>query len=206
MNAYRRVIKHLEEEVNCEDEEDFEKEFFMKHNFMKKCTTSYVVYIQDRFVDQWKRVLERHIEIHKMDKVRTIFKTGDITITLYEKPKKDPRSKLHIQSKDQLTNLEFILEKLSMFYREVCVMEQQGSSAMEFRELQRSLCGKCGKYFTNKKGLKQHMIRMHSSKKSAASKIKTDPSENKLVNDKADNAVEVTTVPESLIGSEQKEN
>ena len=73
----------------------------MKHNFMKECSASYVVYIQKQVVDCWRRVLERNILIHEKDKIRMIFKTGDITITLYEKTKKDPRSKLHIQSRDQ---------------------------------------------------------------------------------------------------------
>ena len=125
LNAYRRIIKHLEEKDEEDEEikeEDYETEFFKKHNFMKKCSASYIVYIQEKFVERWRKVLDRHIVFQKMDKIRVIYKTGDITITLYQKPKKDPRSKLHIQSGDQGKNLDFILEKLSMFYREVCLM------------------------------------------------------------------------------------
>ena len=105
LSAYRSIIQFLEDNQDKEPfeekEKDFETEFFMKHNIMKECTTSYVVYIQDQFVDRWRKVLERHITVHKMDKTKAIFKTGLITVTLYVRPKKDPRSKLHIQSGDQ---------------------------------------------------------------------------------------------------------
>ena len=111
-------------------------------------------------MENWRKVLERHIEIYKMDKIRIIYKTGDITITLYTKPKKDPRSKLHIQGKSQDKNLNFILENLALFYKEVC--ETVGKE-IEFRDLRRSICGKCGKSVVNKKGVKHHMIRMHTS-------------------------------------------
>ena len=168
LNAYRRIIRYIEDNQNMEDEQvedDFEKEFFMKHNILKECLTSYVVYIEEILVDKWKKVLENHLGIQKMDKCRVIFKSIDITITLYEKPKKDNKSKLHIQSGNQVKNLEFIIEKLSTFYREVCKMNEVIMTSFEFKNGQKSICDKCGKYFTNKKGVKQHMLRMHSSRK-----------------------------------------
>ena len=168
LNAYRRIIKHIEDNQKTEDdvvEDDFEKEFFMKHNIMKECTTSYVIYIEDILVEKWRKVLENHLGIQKIDNCRVIFKSVDITITLYERPKRDNRSKLHIQSRDQAKNLEFVLEKLSTFYREVCKINEVTMTSFEFKNGQRSVCEKCGKYFTNKKGVKQHMLRMHSSRK-----------------------------------------
>ena len=83
---------------------------------------------------------------------------------MYEKPKKDPRSKLHIQSGDQTKNLDFILEKLSLFYSEVCEMVENALGEIDYKEMHKCLCGKCGKTFTNKRGLKQHIMRMHTSK------------------------------------------
>ena len=119
--AYKKVIEYLEENQKYESYEeqdrDFETEFFMKHNIMKECSASYVVYIQDCFVEKWKMVLERHTMVHKIDKTKVIFKTGLVTVTLYIKPKKDPRSKLHIQSGDQGRNLEFIMEIYPCFIR-----------------------------------------------------------------------------------------
>ena len=47
-NAYKRVIAYLEETMDVEETDiDFEKEFFTKHNIMKECTSSFVVYIQE---------------------------------------------------------------------------------------------------------------------------------------------------------------
>ena len=92
----------------------------MRNNFMKVCTSSYVVYIQGKYAKHWKRVLERHLVTQKADDTRVIFKSNQITITLYECPKRDPRPKIHIQSSDMSRNLEFIMENLTLFYREVC--------------------------------------------------------------------------------------
>ena len=176
-NAYLRIISFLEEKEIKEASEDvvvdFETEFFKKHNIVKECTASFVIYIQDSYVDRWRKVLERHITLHRPDKGRTIFKAGKITVTLYDKPKKDPRSKLHIQSGDQNKNLEFILDCLSLFYREVCCMS--GGTTLEDKSSQKSICPKCGKQFVNKKGLKQHNQRMHSSKKGKRISMKDIP-------------------------------
>ena len=83
LSQLKTQVKEAYEDVDL----DFETEFFMKHNFMKECTSSYVVYIQDALVDRGKKVLERHLKFHKGDKCRVIFKTGEITLTLYIKPK-----------------------------------------------------------------------------------------------------------------------
>ena len=202
LEAYRRVIKYLEEETD-EYEEDFEAEFFKRHNFMKECSSSYVVYIQEQYTNSWKKVLEKHIVFQKLDKIRIIFKTGDITLTLYPKPKKDPRPKLHIQSRDQNKNLEFILEKLSMFYREVCEMESSHRPAINYREMERSLCGECGKTFTNKRGLKQHILRIHASVKKTLNQNRTKEitveEEELSICDNREESVQPTAI-------EQKEN
>ena len=61
-NAYKRIIKHIEDEQKKEefedDDDDFETRFFMKHNMMKECSTSYVIYIQEEFVDHWKTIYQ----------------------------------------------------------------------------------------------------------------------------------------------------
>ena len=164
-NAYKRIMEYIEdnEGININDD-NFEKDFFMKNNVMKECSTSFVVYLQDKYVENWRIVLGKHVEVHRMDKARYIFKTGIITITLYDKPKKDPRSKLLIQSGDQRVNLEFVLEKLPLFYKEVAKLQSSSVSALELKNMQRSMCPKCNKLFTTKKGVKAHIIRMHGQK------------------------------------------
>ena len=101
--AYCRLIEYIEEnqtkEAYEEEDDDYETEFFKKHNVLKECTSSFVLYIQNELADRWQKGLEKHLTMHSCDKCRVIFKTGDITLTLYVKPKKDPRSKVHIQGK-----------------------------------------------------------------------------------------------------------
>ena len=166
-NAYCRLLEYIEDnqtkEAYEEEEEDYETEFFKKHNVLKECTSSFVLYIQNELADRWQKVLEKHLTMHSCDKCRIIFKTGDITVTLYVKPKKDPKSKVHIQGKSQKRNLEFIMEKLSMFYFEVCVLDVDVPKAIVLKDMQRSHCVKCGKFFTNKRGLKQHVAKMHTN-------------------------------------------
>ena len=183
-NAYWRIIKFLEEKEMKEESEDvvvdFETEFFKAHNIVKECTSSFVIYIQDHLADRWRKVLERHITVHSPDKGRVIFRAGKITVTLYIKPKKDPRSKIHIQSGNQNMNLEFILDCLLLFYREVCCMAV--NTDLEDKAVQKSVCGKCGKQFVNKKGLKQHVQRMHSSKREKRLPVKSTPIVDEIMN------------------------
>ena len=167
LNAYRRIIKHLEnmkKEGEVEAEDDPEKEFFMKHNFMKECTNSIVVYVEDGLVDKWKQVLMRHLSFQNMDKCRIIFKSSILTVTLYARPKKDPRSKIHIQSGNQKANLDFVMDTMANLYQEVCKQVQLDIDPRKIRAVQRAICGKCGKNFINKKGVKQHILRMHVNK------------------------------------------
>ena len=68
LNAYRRRISYIEDNQNTEDEQledDYEKEFFMKHNIMKECLRSFIVYIEEMLVDKWKKVLESQLGITK---------------------------------------------------------------------------------------------------------------------------------------------
>jgi len=81
--AYKRVIEYLESEKNdSASNDDYEKEFFMKNNFMKECTKIFVVYIQDEMVPYWKMVFHRNLKVHKsIETGIIIFKTASITVT-----------------------------------------------------------------------------------------------------------------------------
>ena len=139
-NAYKRIIKHLEgDDEGVVGEDDIEKEFFTKHNVCKTCTSSYVIYIQNKDVKSWKVVLEKHMAVHKSDKKRAIYKTGKFTITLYDMTKIDPRSKIHVQSGDQQANLEFIMETLSAMYQEVVKLQERPTSALQMIRMSSSV-------------------------------------------------------------------
>ena len=51
------------------------------------------------------------------------------------------------------------MDKLALFYKEVCITQDNPSSVMKSKN--RAMCPKYGKLFTNKKGVKQHILRMH---------------------------------------------
>ena len=158
LNAYRRIIKHLDslrEEGEMEQEDDHERNFFMKHNLMKECSSSIVVYIENDLVEKWKKVLTRHLSFQNMDKCRVIFKSSLITVTLYAKPKKDPRSKIHIQGGNQKANLDFVMDTMASFYQEVCKLMDNLAVPHNIKTVQRAICGKC---------VKQHILRMHVNK------------------------------------------
>ena len=169
-NAYKRIIKYLEQTEDAKD--DFEKEFFKNNNVCKECTSSYVIYIQNSECKNWKIIFGKHLKTHKEEKKKTIFKTGIFTVTIYDTPKVDSRSKIHVQSRDQQANIEFIMDKISSMYQEVANLKEQPQKALKMKQMERSLCGECGKLFTNKKGLKQHIIRTHLSKEEMCSKTK----------------------------------
>ena len=114
--------------------------------------------------EKWKETLLKHLIIHRIDAGRLILKHGTITVTLYIKPKVDQRSKLHIQGKDQQSNLSFIMDNLSMFYKEVCNFGEKVISAKSIMQTQKCICPKCGKVLMNKKGVKTHILRMHLNK------------------------------------------
>ena len=56
------------------------------------------------------------------------------------------------------------MNTLSLFYGEVCKLHETKATTAEIKHIQRAMCGKCGKHFTNKKGVKQHILRMHINK------------------------------------------
>ena len=60
-----------------------------------------------------------------------------------------------------MANLEFIMEKMSSFYHEVISMKENSLQAQKLKWMGKALCGDCGKQFMNKKGVKQHILRMH---------------------------------------------
>ena len=175
--AFRRIVEYLEE-INDEEEDDdnFEAEFFMKNNIMKECTASFVVYIQEALVSSWKIVFQRNLSTRRMEKGKIIYRIDELTITLYEKPKKDPRSKLHIQSRSQNKNLGFIMDNLATYYQEVCSINNDSLQSLKLRWLEKAQCGECGKQLMNKKGLKLHIVRIHQKKiKKAAPTLALPP-------------------------------
>ena len=80
-----------------------------------------------------------------------------------------------------------------MFYKEVLKTQEIGSSsALALKEMQRAACGKCGELFSNKKGVKQHILRMHVNK---TMKVALSVNEKDHVNDEKILALEKNSEP-----------
>ena len=118
------VIKENIKDKNVSDEESYEVHLFNCFNYNKKNTYCYVVFIENALSMKWKDILSQKFGIHKDGTANhngTQFKTIDdsgteISVTHYDKPKVDGKSKLHIQSKSQLSNNEFIFGELVLLY------------------------------------------------------------------------------------------
>ena len=117
------VIKENIKDKNVSDEESYEVHLFNSFNFQKQNTNCYVVYIENALSIKWNDVLTHKYGVHKDGTEKnngTQFKTLDasgteIFICHYHKPK-DGKSKLHIQSKSQIANSEFIFGVLADLY------------------------------------------------------------------------------------------
>ena len=57
--AYKNIIAFIEKNEHHKEKDDFETDFFTKHNIVKECTNSFVIYLQDSFVIKWRQVLEK---------------------------------------------------------------------------------------------------------------------------------------------------
>lgn len=102
-NIYRKIVDFLEKKYTFEtkcDDEDWDKEFFTKNNFAKQHISSTVVVLQNEYTNQWQEVFADLYGNGKPVVAGKIFKYKELTITLYDKPKKrlqkyGPYSRVH---------------------------------------------------------------------------------------------------------------
>ena len=114
VDSLRIKLRDLEEDILA-----LKRHTFIKHNTLKECKSSFVVYVIEKDVGAWKYILTKHLQIHRLEKKISIFKIGTLTVTFYESPNIDSRSKIHIQSKDQVKNQDFIFDVMPSLYQEV---------------------------------------------------------------------------------------
>jgi len=102
---------------------------FKSFNFDQKNKFSHTIFIQNELAYAWKNALTEKYGVPE-DKRNNgwIFKCEDfivdntghsVTVTLYIMPKKDKKSKLHIQNPNQLINDEYVITELPQLYAEV---------------------------------------------------------------------------------------
>jgi hypothetical protein len=123
LNAYRSAVKHLEDVVNGEVEDDdahFEKEFFKRNNFPKENKTSFTVILENSLSGEWRDTLKNtYGEGEKLVNGGEKFSRGSITMTFYEKPKRDGKTKVLVQSGVQDENFDFVFNEMPKLYMKV---------------------------------------------------------------------------------------
>ena len=132
-NFYRLIgdyiVKMSDEKPHDNDEDRDYIALFKSFNFDQKNKFSHTIFIQNEFAYAWKNALTEKYGVPE-DKRNNgwIFKCEDfivdntghsVTVTLYIMPKKDKKSKLHIQNPNQLINDEYIITELPQLYAEV---------------------------------------------------------------------------------------
>ena len=195
LNAYRRVIKHLEEvhlegndiEVN---DDHYEKEFFMRCNFPKENKTGFTVILQNDLSAEWREIfVKAYGDSQNLPSGGMMFKKNQITFTLYIKPKSDKKTKVHVQSGSQEANFDFVFNEMPLLFKQVLVLKdgklsitvpgEKAKSVTDSPELpvakrlkncQKFACDECD-YTTSKKILlKGHIEKKHirTSKRTAS--------------------------------------
>jgi hypothetical protein len=143
LNAYRRVIKYLEE-VNAENivvnDDHYEKEFFMRSNFPKENKTGFTVILQNELATEWKETLIKNYGVGQtLPSGGIMYKKDQITFTLYIKPKSDKKTKVHVQSGSQEANLDFVFNDMPLLFKEVLVQKDGKLPRIENSERRRSV-------------------------------------------------------------------
>ena len=143
INAYRRVIKYLEE-VKLDDivvnDDHFEKEFFMRSNFPKENKTGFTVILQNELSSEWKETLVKNYgDGQNLPSGGIMFKKDLITFTLYIKPKSDKKTKVHVQSGSQEANFDFVFNDLPLLFKQVLVQKDGKLPRVEHYETRRTV-------------------------------------------------------------------
>ena len=124
-NAYDRLSDMLRDGQG-EDDDNYESEFFKKSNFPLERKTSFVVILENKFANNWEYTLKDiYSEGKALDNGGIQFKVESMTVSFYNKPKKDNKTKVLIQGKNKEAISNFVFESMPKIYRRVISMEKK---------------------------------------------------------------------------------
>ena len=119
-NAYDNLIAMLDDGQFGESDEDYEKEFFKTSNFPFEKKNCFVVVLENKLSDHWEYILKDLYGPEKILETGGIqFKIDTLTLSFYNKPKKDNKTKVLIQGKNKDAIVEYVFETLPKVYRRV---------------------------------------------------------------------------------------
>ena len=121
-NAYDRLIDMLGDDHQDADD-NYESEFFKKSNFPLEKKTSFVVILENKLADKWEYTLKDvYGEEKALDNGGIQFKVDSMTVSFYNKPKKDNKTKVLIHGKNKAAISNFVFETMPKVYRRVISM------------------------------------------------------------------------------------
>ena len=131
-NACKMIGEAIKEEMKekeANEEEEDELKWFEMFNFDQKNKQSHTVFIQNEAVSEWKTILSKKFgpEVdrgsngiqYKATNVEIEGVCATVFLTLYDTPKSDSKSKVLVQSRNQLFNDEFALKEMPEIFKEV---------------------------------------------------------------------------------------
>ena len=160
-NAYDRLTEYVEKLQNDEDEEyNHEKLFFKTSNFPHEKKNCFVVVLDNKFSNQWEDTFKELYGVEKILETGGIqFKVKGMTLSFYNKPKKDNKTKVLIQGKDKDAIFEYVFESLPRIYKRVLEL---GEPKLEFEKKGRS-SDNCDNKLNSIQHIKEHVDVDHPS-------------------------------------------
>ena len=159
-NVFRRIVDFLEKKSATQSESvdaDWDKEFFTKNNFPKQHKTSTVVILQNEYTNQWQEVFTDLYGAGKSlanGAAGSIFKYKELTITLYDKPKSDSKTKVHIQGSNVDERIDYVFQEMPKIYQRV-------STLFNNKALKNSECDNCDFNSPSVNALQSHIKKKH---------------------------------------------
>ena len=117
-NAYDRLSAMIDDEPDDSDD-NYEAEFFRRSNFPLEKKNCFVVVLENKLADQWEHTLKDLYGAEKpLANGGVQFKIDIMTLSFYNKPKKDNKTKVLIQGKNKDMICEFVFETMPKIYGE----------------------------------------------------------------------------------------
>ena len=122
-NAFDRLAEVVDDKNYKESDDDYEKEFFRTSNFPLEKKNCFVVILENKLSNQWENTLKDLYGTEKLLETGGMqFKVNGMTLSFYNKPKKDSKTKVLIQGKDKETIFEYVFETMPKVYKRVLEM------------------------------------------------------------------------------------
>ena len=125
-NAYLRLLATLDDDHPENSDDLHVKEFFNKSNFPQEKINCFVVLLENELSSEWDHILKDLYGPGKpLVNGGVQFKMENMSLSFYEKPKKNKRTKILIQGKDKDFIFDYVFNTLPNVYQRVLTMRKK---------------------------------------------------------------------------------